>query len=98
MFFNTEKAEYIPKQAYSLVPHTIELIDILQPKQIVCVGAATCLTALKPYVAGLTQVAKNVKGGELNGIPLFAIPHTASVCTRELLDIAGKTLGDKMVL
>ena len=98
VFFNTEKAEYIPKQAYSLVPHTIELIDILQPKQIVCVGAATCLPALKPYVTGLTQVAKNVKGGELNGIPLFAIPHTASVYTRELLEIAGRTLGDKLVL
>lgn len=98
VFFNTEKAEYIPKQAYSLVPHTIELIDILQPKQILCVGAATCLPALKPYVTGLTQVAKNVKGVELHGIPLFAIPHTASRYTSELLDIAGKTLGDKMVL
>ena len=98
VLFNTKKAEYIPTQAYSLVPHTIELIDILKPKQILCVGAATCLPALKPYITGLTQVAKNVKGGELNGIPLFAIPHTASVYTRELLEIAGKTLGNKMVL
>ena len=96
MFFNTKKTEDIPRQAYSLVPHTIELIGILQPKQILCIGAATCLPALKPYITGLTQVAKNVKGGELNGIPLFAIPHTSSRYTRELLEIAGRTLGEKI--
>lgn len=98
IFFNTLSSSHIPKEAYRLVPNTIDLINILQPKQILCVGAATCLPALKPYVTGLTQIAKNVKEGKINDIPLFAIPHTASRYTRELLDIAGKTLGDKMIL
>ena len=46
----------------------------------------------------LTQLARNVKGGRMNGIPLFAIPHAAARYTSELLDIAGKTLGDKINL
>lgn len=98
IFFNTLSARDIPKEAYRLVPNTIDLINILQPKQILCVGAATCLPVLKQYVTGLTQIAKNVKEGKINDIPLFAIPHTASRYTSELLDIAGKTLGDKMIL
>ena len=98
IFFNTPSSSHIPKEAYRLVSNTIDLINILQPKQILCVGAATCLPALKPYVTGLTQIAKNVKEGKINDIPFFAIPHTASRYTSELLDIAGKTLGDKMIL
>ena len=98
IFFNTPNAKLIPKEAYKLVSNTVELIDILQPRQILCVGAATCLPALGHYVTDLTQLAKNVKGGKMNDIPLFAIPHTAARYTSELLDIAGKTLGDKMVL
>lgn len=98
ILFNTPNAKLIPKEAYKLVSNTVELIDILQPRQILCVGAATCLPALGHYVTDLTQLAKNVKGWKMNGIPLFAIPHTAARYTSELLDIAGKTLGDKMVL
>ena len=93
IFFNTPNAKQIPKAAYALVPHTVELIDILRPKRILCVGAATCLPSLRPYITGLTQIAQNVKGGQLNGIPFYAIPHTSARYTTEQLDIVGRTLG-----
>lgn len=94
VLFNTKKAEYIPKQAYSLIPHTIELIDILQPKQILCVGSGTCLPVIKGYLTDMHIVDRAVQTCKLNDIPMVAVYGR---CSYKSMEIAGEIIGEKMI-
>ena len=77
-----------------MVQLTRDLIQILQPQRVLCLGGANCLyqlfpkheTTLEALIPGLLWYTR------IGSTPVYGIPHTSSCYTNEQTDLLGKVL------
>lgn len=70
---------------------TIELIEILNPQMVICLGKNDCMCKLikKPE----SIIDGELSYGEIKKIPIYGIPHTSKFYTNEESTMLGKVLG-----
>ncbi len=95
--FATKKAKDLPNILNECTPKTIELIEILQPKHILCLGGAGCIDPLKKEGKFETKQLlpfNLLSFGKFNSISVYSIRHTASrpAYTIEEMNLIGKCL------
>ena len=81
-------------KAPEVVQLTWDLIQVLQPQRVLCLGGANCLyqlfpkheTTLEALIPGLLWYTR------LGSTPVYGIPHTSSCYTNEQTDLLGKVL------
>lgn len=95
--FATKKEKDLPNILDECTPKTIELIEILRPKHILCLGGEGCIKPLKDK--GNFEIKpllphNLLSFGKYNGIPVYSIRHTASrpAYTIEEMNLVGKCL------
>ena len=83
-----------PMKAPELVQLTRDLIQILQPQRVLCLGGANCLYQLFPkYETTLEALIPGVLWyTRIGSTPVYGIPHTSSCYTNEQTDLLGKVL------
>lgn len=77
-FFNTRKFDELPNELYrKTIPWTIELIDILQPKMVVCLSGKNCFDKIKHGMPEFESrsIWKWISCGKLNGKTYIGVPH-----------------------
>ena len=91
VFFNTNKANQIPTIAMQKCPaKTIELLKILKPKRILCLGKNDCFKQLNiPYTELLQG---QITFGKLEGIPVYGIQHPSRNYSYEQRELVGGAL------
>ena len=90
-FFNSKKARNITNPLfYKSLPFSIDLIKILQPKQIVFLGGKGILDKLtrfnrnnRLFDMNYEIIKPRVCKGLFNGIPFLAVPHPSAYLKRE---------------
>ncbi len=94
IYYATKKAGDIPHAAWNLKKHSIGLIKLLQPKRILCLSIPLCFNNL-PLDEGSakTLIPKKLTFGQMDGIPVYGIPHTASRYAKEEMELVGACLG-----
>ncbi len=95
--FATKKEKDLPNILNECTPKTIELIEILQPRHILCLGDERCIKPLKKEGKFETKhlLPYNLLSfGKYNGISVYSIRHTASrpAYTIEEMNLIGKCL------
>ncbi|MDO5104902.1 hypothetical protein [Capnocytophaga sp.] len=92
IFFNTPKADQIPAIALQKCPaKTIELLKILQPKRVLCLGKNDCFKRLNiPYTE---LIQGQITFGKLDEIPVYGIQHPSRNYSYEQRDLVGGCLG-----
>lgn len=97
--FATKSEKDLPTLPSECTQKTIELIDILQPKHILCLGGRGCIEPLKKEGEFETKslLPSNLPSnllsfGKYNGISVYSIKHIASRYTREEMNLVGKCL------
>jgi len=96
--FATKKEKYLPNDIFDeCAERTVQLINVLHPKHILCLGGANCINHLKKV--GKFEVKELLPFGSLfygkfNGIPVYGIKHTAGrpPYTTEEMELIGKCL------
>lgn len=73
------------------VAFTIELIDILKPQMVICLGKNDCMCKLIKKTKAL--IDGELSYGEIEEIPVYGIPHTSKFYTNEESTMLGKVLG-----
>lgn len=83
-----------PMKAPKVVELTRELIRVLQPKRVLCLGGANCLYQLFPKHETTLEVliASTLWYTKLGSTPIYGIPHTSSCYTSEQTELLGKAL------
>lgn len=92
ILFATEKASDIPAKAYDNETYTYELVDILQPEIILCLGKV-CRERLGKRVAFREIVANELYAGSLGNSLVYAIPHPSNRWTNAEKEVVGSILG-----
>ncbi len=94
IYYTTKKAGDIPHAAWTLKKHSIGMIKLLQPKRILCLSIPRCFNNL-PLDEGSTKtlIHKELTFGQMNGIPVYGIPHTANRYAKEEMELVGACLG-----
>ena len=96
ILFNTSKAKGLPKVAFEKCPQsTIELIKLLQPRRILCLGRKDCFQLLCKHTGVLPTelIPSELSYGRWNNIPVYGIPHTSKRYSYEEMNLIGKGLG-----
>ncbi len=73
------------------VTFTIELINILKPQMVICLGKDDCMCKLIKKTKAL--INGELSYGEINEIPVYGIPHTSKFYTDEESTMLGKIIG-----
>lgn len=94
IYYATKKAGNIPHAAWDLKKYSIDLINLLQPKRILCLSIPLCFNKL-PLDEGSvkTLIPSELTFGQMNGIPVYGIPHTSHRYTSEEMQLVGACLG-----
>lgn len=94
IYFATKKADQIPAAAWKLQEHAINLIKLLRPKHILCLSIPLCFDKL-PLDEGSKKILIPGKlvFGQMDGISIYGIPHTASYYTAADMILIGENLG-----
>ena len=97
VLFNTPKAAQIPAvvfEKYKCQERCMELIEILRPKRILCLGRTNCFKRLSVnWIVELIPAELHFGTIGKERIPVFGIPHTASYYSTEEMDMLGSCLG-----
>lgn len=83
-----------PMKAPKMVELTRELIRVLQPKRVLCLGGANCLYQLFPKQENAVEslLPGTLWYAKLGSTPIYGIPHTSSCYTNEQTELLGKVL------
>lgn len=83
-----------PMKAPKVVELTRELIRVLHPQRVLCLGGANCLYQLFPkHEATLEElIPSTLWYTKLGSTPIYGIPHTSSCYTNEQTELLGKAL------
>lgn len=83
-----------PMKLPKMVELTRELIRVLQPKRVLCLGGANCLYQLFPkHETTLEVLIPSILWyTKLGSTPIYGIPHTSSCYTSEQTELLGKAL------
>lgn len=83
-----------PMKLPKMVELTRELIRVLQPKRVLCLGGANCLYQLFPKHETTLEVLipSTLWYTKLGSTPIYGIPHTSSCYTSEQTELLGKAL------
>lgn len=93
--FSSVQAKDLPKLPSECVQKTIELINILQPKKILCLGISDCIEPLKKEGKFTTEMLlpnNLLSFGKYQHIPIYSIKHPASRYNNEEMNLVGKCL------
>lgn len=93
--FSSVQAKDLPKLPSECIQKTIELINILQPKSILCLGITDCIEPLKKEGKFTTKMLlpnNLLSFGKYQHIPIYSIKHPASRLTNEEMNLVGKCL------
>ena len=93
--FSSVQAKDLPKLPSECIQKTIELIDILQPKSILCLGITDCIEPLKKEGKFTTEMLlpnNLLSYGKYQHIPIYSIKHPSSRLTTEEMNLVGKCL------
>lgn len=93
--FSSVQAKDLPKLPSECIQKTIELINILQPKSILCLGITDCIEPLKKEGKFTTEMLlpnNLLSFGKYQHIPIYSIKHPASRLTNEEMNLVGKCL------
>lgn len=95
-FFSTANEKLLPNGVFEeCAEKTIDLVNILQPKNILCLGKDSCLEPLKKNgnfsVIDLLPFGL-LRYGKYNGISVYGIKHPSSPYTVEEMELVGKCL------
>lgn len=93
--FSSVQAKDLPKLPSECIQKTIELINILQPKKILCLGIFDCIEPLKKEGKFTTEMLlpnNLLSFGKYQHIPIYSIKHPASRYTNEEMNLVGKCL------
>lgn len=96
ILFNTYRAREIPAIAFKDCPEkTIELIEILQPRRILCLGKNDCfnLFCKRTKLNPAELIPSELSYVKWKDIPVFGIPHTSKYYSHEEMSMIGKCLG-----
>ncbi len=92
-FFSTPKAGMIPDKAWESVLQTLELIEILHPKKILCLGKP-CREKFQKYVSFKELIQRELYTGKLKESVVYAMPHPSKPnWSNEEKDMIGSCLG-----
>lgn len=83
-----------PMKLPKMVELTRELIRVLQPQRVLCLGGANCLYQLFPKHETTLEVLipSTLWYTKLGSTPIYGIPHTSSCYTSEQTELLGKAL------
>ncbi len=91
--YGTPQAKDLPneiKKDKDYVSLTVDLIRILNPKMVICLGRRDCMFKL---IAKKTElIAGELSYGKVDDIPIYGIPHTSKFYTNEECVLLGKVL------
>ncbi|MDI9868234.1 hypothetical protein [Flectobacillus roseus] len=93
--FSSVQAKDLPKLPSECIQKTIELINILQPKKILCLGISDCIEPLKKEGKFTTEMLlpnNLLSFGKYQHIPIYSIKHPASRYNNEEMNLVGKCL------
>jgi len=92
-FFSTPKAGMIPDKAWESVLQTLELIKILRPKKILCLGKP-CREKFQKHVSFRELIQGELYTGKLKESVVYAIPHPSKPnWSNAEKDMIGSSLG-----
>lgn len=75
------------------IEYTKKLIEIIQPKHIICLGGKNCMKLLVHHTQPLLSNIAKLEYGVIGNIPVYGINHTSSLWTMEEMELVGKALG-----
>lgn len=94
---DTSKAKHLSTELKDeeLVNLTLDLINILRPKQVLCLGKNDCWQELTKATGMKTieLIRGELNFGRISEIPIYGIKHTSSYYTNEECAMIGKVLG-----
>lgn len=96
ILFNTYPATEIPSIAFKDCPEkTIELIEILRPRRILCLGKNGCfnLFCKRIKLNPAELIPSELSYVKWNDIHVYGIPHTSKFYSHEEMNMIGKCLG-----
>ncbi len=70
-----------------------ELIGILKPEIVVCLGKEDCMSKLFNNSKEIELIKGELSYGTINNIPVYGIPHTSKYYTNEEFTMLGKVVG-----
>lgn len=80
------------------IKFTKELIEILQPKHIICLGGKNCMNLLVRHTQPLLSNIAKLEYGVIGNIPVYGINHTSSFWSTEEMELVGKALGEAFAI
>lgn len=96
ILFGTKKANKIPSICLKECPaSTIELIQILQPKRILCLSIPSCFRQFQRITKfqSTDLIPTELAYGRWGDIDVYGIPHTSKYYSLEEMDMIGHSLG-----
>lgn len=96
ILFNTYPASKIPPIAFKKCPEkTIELLEILRPRRILCLGKNDCFSLFckRTMLNPAELIPSELSYVKWKDIPVFGIPHTSKYYSHEEMSMIGKCLG-----
>lgn len=75
------------------IEYTKKLIEIIQPKHIICFGGKNCMNLLVRHTQPLLSNTAKLEYGVIGNIPVYGINHTSSFWSTEEMELVGKALG-----
>ncbi|MDY5858570.1 MAG: hypothetical protein SPK09_05015 [Porphyromonas sp.] len=97
-FFSTHKENGLNgrvKEAQNdSIEYTKKLIEIIQPKHIICLGGENCINLLVRHTQPLLSNTAKLEYGVIGNIPVYGINHTSGCYwSTEEMELVGKALG-----
>ncbi len=95
-FFSTHDEKglaEIKKAQEDSVKYTKELIEIVQPKHIICLGGKNCMNLLMEDTHPLLSNIVKLDYGTIGDIPTYGVKHTSCFWTSEEKELVGQALG-----
>lgn len=102
-FFSTHKESGLANSGVreaqrDSIRYTKSLIEIIQPKHIICLGGENCIHLLVRNTQPLLSNTAKLEYGVIGNIPVYGIKHTSSYWSSEEKELVGKALGNAFAI
>lgn len=75
------------------IKYTKKLIEIIQPKHVICLGGKNCTDLLVSETQPLLPNTVRLEYGHIGNIPVYGINHPSSSWSSEAMELVGTALG-----
>lgn len=80
------------------IKYTKKLIEIIQPKHIICLGGKNCTDLLVSKTQPLLPNTARLEYGRIDNIPVYGITHPSSFWSNEAMELVGTALGEAFAI